>query len=357
MCMATSVVASSTGPVFFDLSGAAQSPFLFTAMWQGIAGLTLGAIILVFRPRLLLSPGVRSDIAAMIPTWSMAVSVAAACGYALFALSLVFLDASTASVLYAGRTMLLILVMAALFSRSGRYLALTWGLLGLVVLAVSGVVLVILGQTDTPAPLADIGHALLNHETFGGVVLVLLCALAIAAGRGCTLRLAVLLAARHPCQDNPRLQEVLFSTVVTSGCLVVAGITLGCIGLVLSETLSWGQVFYAASGAMCSSVIGATALKAANLLTRNLGLNAMACATPLITLLWFWMLGELDVPHPGHLLAGAIAIAVANLFINAKSGLVVQTPDVGPRDASSRAVPTRAVRARKGTRQRKGKSG
>ena len=56
--------------------------------------------------------------------------------------------------------------------------------------------------------------------------------------------------------------------------------------------------------------------RAANMLTDNLGINAMSYATPLVALLWLFVFSQVNVARLDYLIIGAAVIISANLLIN-----------------------------------------
>ncbi len=54
----------------------------------------------------------------------------------------------------------------------------------------------------------------------------------------------------------------------------------------------------------------------ANIITSNLGINAIGYSTPALTLLWLFLFWNIEVERPGLLIIGTAAIVTANLLIN-----------------------------------------
>ena len=54
----------------------------------------------------------------------------------------------------------------------------------------------------------------------------------------------------------------------------------------------------------------------ANIITNNLGVNAISYCTPILTLTWLFGLGRANVARPDYLIIGAITIIGANILIN-----------------------------------------
>ena len=209
------------------------------------------------------------------------------------------------------------LLMSFLFKDSQRYRKISVDTVIFAFVAIAGVALVILSQNDTPQPLLEVGNDFASFGTLLGAFLVLMAAIGGAVRTPCTLKLGSLLADKYSDSEGRETAEFVFATVMTCIALLITGGVLCVIGFILSETISWHQLFYAIMGGFFVSSIGIVALRAANLTTDDLGVNALAYAAPLVTLVWLWMLSILDVPHPDYLVIGAMGIVASNLLINA----------------------------------------
>ena len=316
--MIAAVVSFSIIPVLFDVGNAADSPFLFSGIWQGSVGLGIGAVILLARKRLPVKPTAFKGIISHCWTWLMLISVIVHCGGVLFAFGLAYVDVSMAAILHETWPVILIVLVSRFFKNTDRYRPLTWGTWSFVTLALAGVTMVILSHNEAPHPLLAIGSNFSSMETWIGVLLVSMAAL-FAAARSCTFLIGASLAREHSTEKHREAAEIVFVIIVTCICQIFAGIVLCSFGWGLSETISSHQLEYAIFGGLVVSPFGLVAFRAANMTTKNLGVNALAYATPLVTLLWLWMTSTLNVSHWDYLIIGAMGIAAANLLINAKA--------------------------------------
>ena len=316
--MLVSVAAYSLTPLLFRIGAAAESPFLFTSIWQASIGVGVGTIILFFKKGLLFEKTVRKGIKSQCLSWSMLASVTGYCGFALFALGLSFVDVSIATILYNTWPLVMILLMARLFKGIGRYKRLTPGTLAVVFVAMAGVAMVILSQRDTPNPWLVISDVFVDAATWIGVFLVLMSSVG-AAAKAFTVRMSASLAENHARPKHHTTDEIAFVIVMTCiGQIASSGI-LCIIGLALGETISWEQVFHAMAGGFLVNSIGVVMFRIANLKTKYLGVNALSFAIPLVALGWLWMFSILDVPHLDFLIIGAIGIVAANMLINTEA--------------------------------------
>ena len=317
--MIIAVVSFSAFPILFNLGEADESPLLFVGVWQAGVGLGAGGALLLFKRKLLFSPGVIEDITRECTTWWMLGSVVGACGFAFFALGLAFVDVSLAAILYEIWPLLLILLAPFLFKDNQRYdptSVVTWFFIAV---AVVGVVLVILSHNDAPQPLLDIGADFSNPRTLIGIALVLVTAIGQAALAAFTLKMGDSLAAKNTDLETPRTNEIVFTMVMACICHAIGGAVLCVIGLIVSGTLSLNQLYYAILGGFFVTSIGTFTFRVANLSTRNLGVNALAFATPLVALGWLWLFEKLSVTHLDYLIIGAMGIVASNMLINAKA--------------------------------------
>ena len=321
--MMIAVVAFSALPVLFKLGGAEESPFLFTGIRQGSIVIALSAVLLLVIRKLRIKPEVISDITEDIKvhckTRLMLVSVVGTFDFVLFALGLAFVDVSIAATLYETWPLFLMPIMSFLFKGTKRYRAISAGTWIFVVLSLVGVALVILSHNDTPQPLLEIGADFADPRTLIGVIIVLTAAIFAAARVACTLKLGISLAERHSRKEGRKAAEIVFATIMTSICLVIVGGASFVVGLIVSETFSLHQLFYAVLTGFLVGSIGIVALRAANLTTENLGVNALSYATPLVALIWLWMFSILGVSHIDYLIIGALGIVASNLLINARA--------------------------------------
>ena len=324
--MMIAVVFYSVVPVMFELGDADESPFLFTGIWLGSVGIAAGSVILSLQWTLLSDRTVIEDIWSHCKSRLMLFSAIGFCGFAFFAVGLAHVDVSLAAILYETWPIFLIFLMARWFKGTQRYNPITFGTLLFVVMALIGVALVILSQSDAPQPLPAHDAGLAEFMTLSGVIFKVLPGVALVlmgafcqAASGGTLKIGVLLAKEHPHEkhhksNDPR--EIVFVIVMSCICLVFAGFALCAIGVMVSEALSAHQLTYAILGGLFVNSIATFAFRYANLKTDDLGVNALAYATPLVTLIWLFALSTLDVSRLDFLIIGAMGIVASNLLIN-----------------------------------------
>ena len=317
-------------PVLFVLGDAKESPFLYTGILLIGCGIGTGAVSLIFNSRTddgPLNRAGRNRILSKCKTWPMLFSVIGHCGFVLFALGLLFVNVSTAIILYETRQLCLSLVLVLVFPFTSKHRTKrTWSLFFkkiflipnrfaenpmqprsrfeerdrqaqprffraiFYVPAIAGVVLVMLSHNDTSQPLLAIGAVFANPETLLGetllgVFFVLTAAVFWILQRTCTKKMAQDLAEERRdykieyYKENGKMDDETsdeandemsyeigdFERVMSAISFVIAGVFLCTIGWFLSEPIvSIHQLFYATMSALVYSV-GAVAIESQRL--------------------------------------------------------------------------------------------
>ena len=317
-------------PVLFVLGDAKESPFLFTGILQFGCGIGAFTITLIFKfydkakegllatgdviqlgeeithtkaKQALFTSEVKREIWSFSTIILMMVSVIGNCMLVLFALGLLFVNASTAVLLFETRYLLLFFVLALPFMstiqrtrvepqnesrdhRAERLLrlqhearlhqrSLFFRTLIFCVPAVAGVVLVIMSHNDTPHPLLAIGGVFVNPGTLlggtlFGVFFVLMATISYAFQRICAMKIAERVCHKHANREGAMAYEKetkYLERCMTSISLVIAGVSLCAIGLAIdliaSETISFSvetpsfsghQLFYTMMGTLAYTI-------------------------------------------------------------------------------------------------------
>ena len=312
--MLTAVLFFSFVPLVFARSGAAESPFLFNAIWR--LGVTLGCLIvlLVFYRAALLNRAVQLTIVKNVVSWGMFWSVFSVMNQSLFALSLRFIDVSIATVLWEMWPILLIALMARLFPLGG-YRKNIIDIFPFLAVAAIGLGFAVLSQTGEFS-FGD-GNRL---DLVKGVALVLLAALAVSL-TAYTFQWGQDLADKMPQGEvvggHSNGSLVLFGTIAgyTIASVFSAVLTAG-IGFVGGETISVDTLLAGFAGGLVLLTVADILFRKANLTTNNLGVNALGFTIPVVSLLWLAIFSEIGVVRPDFLVIGAAAIVTTNLLIN-----------------------------------------
>ena len=314
--MLIAVSAFSTTPLLHEFGNASHSPFLFAGLNQGSLGLALGCVFLAFNRKLVTRPDVASGLGTAMKSGLMIVSVLGHCGFALFALGLVYVNTSVAAVLFNTWPLFMILAMSWLFRGSARYSYIATSVLVVVPVGLVGVAFAVISHSNVPQPFLALSDVLATPGTMLGVFLVLVAA-ACEATRGCAIWLGARVAVDHSPIENRHAHEIVFAIVLSSASLVAAGFILCLVGLAWGERLTLHQLSYAVLGGVFISTMGTAAFRVANLKTRELGVNAIGFVKPLMSMMWLWAFAVLDVGHVDYLVIGVTGVATAIFLVNA----------------------------------------
>ena len=301
-----------------DLGSASKSPFLVAGMIQLITGVVLGAGVLSLKKDLLIDNEVFGDILRQCKSGYMIISTIGQGRIGLFVIGLVFLDITIATILYETWPLFLILAMSRLNASTERYHAVLKSTLIFIFLAIAGVGLVIMSQTDNVDPLRQVGANFADRRTLLGVFFVLLSAIA-GAGRAFELKIGQTLASKHGKSENRNFDELIFSIVISSISHLIVGVLFCVIGVIAGESVSMHQLVYVIAVGLVIHPFGNITIRTANLKTRDLGVNALSYLAPLFTLFWLWTISRFNVPHPDVLIIGTMGVVAANLLINAEA--------------------------------------
>ena len=312
--MFIAVVGYSVIPLLVSLINGASSPFLFNA------GLTLGvgigqAVFLwVFFRRTLFRLWVLSIVLRKTFTYSMLLTVIHRFDYGMFALATRFIDVSVASVIFETWPIASLLLIAYLFRKEERYQRITPGMLLLLGLAFIGFFFVASSQTGQFRNWMSAGFL----ETGIGLILVLLAVVVASLVAftflwGEDFRRTI----SRDISDSDNA-TVMVSCVILASCigaLISAALNL-VIGVGIGESISTDSLTAAVVGGAIAYGLANITYRAANVLTANLGINAMAYATPLVALLWLLIFSQVNVARFDFLIIGAAAIITTNLLVN-----------------------------------------
>ena len=316
--MMTTVLCYSAAPVFFSMGEAVASPFLFTGIYSACLPVVVGTAMPVMFRKTLMRPEVLRDISAECKSGLMMFSIAVHCGFVLFALGLAFVDIAVMSVLYQTWPLFWMLAMSFMFRGTDRYRKITPGTFGFAFMAMAGVWLVVSSGDASLGASALFGA--LSAGGLAGLFLAIMTSVC-AGARSVTLKMGDRLASAHTPPAEKKRLAVIFTMVMTVICQGVASVVFVAIGIGTGETISGRQVFLAIACGVTTNTIGMITLRLANLNTRNLGVNAMAYTTPLVTLAWLWLFSMLGVQRVDHLVLGAVGIATANTVITAGASI------------------------------------
>ena len=313
--MSVTVLVYSLAPLMVAVMDVAQVPFLFNAALQvgGMAGYVV-VLLVAYRP-LIFDPEVWTAVRRRILAWSILLGVVSGLDYALFVWATRFIDISIATILFETWPFFLIALTAVLFRRSRRYRRITFPMLLLLTAGFAGCAFVIAGQSGGFSGLgsqSDFTLLLGVILAVGSAVMTSLAAYLFKWGSDLSLALP-----RGTVEGYSSYGLELFGVAVAIVITDVFSIGLNAaIGFGTGESLNVGQLVIGCLGGVAVYTVGSITWRVANVLTDNLGINALGYSTPLIALLWLLAFSQVGEVRVDFLIIGAAAIIVANLLIN-----------------------------------------
>ncbi len=312
--MLLSVAGFSLIPLIIS-QGAAENPFMFNAGWRLGFGAGLLSFLLVRYWPLTTDSEVWTLIGNRIFRWALLFAVVSQFEYAIFAWSIRLVDVSVAAILFETYHVLIILLTAWLFRKERRYRKIGLDVMLLLILGVVGFAFVVSGQAGAPVWLG--GRSI--SVVLPGIGLALLAAIT-AACSAFNLRWGADLTRELP----PRIHDRWNRDSLDLFCVVTASVIANTVaipfniiaGVVGKETITLVIFLSGIIGGFVINAMANVAWRNANLITDNLGVNAISYATPIFSLGWLFLFSQVNVPLADYLFIGAAAIITANLLIN-----------------------------------------
>lgn len=313
--MILSVVGYSLIPLMVANGSGGDSPFLFVAGWR--FGVALGLTVFLFTifGDVLLHREVVRIITRRMFTWAMLFVILSQFDYVFFAWSTRFVDVSVAAILFETWPIFLILLTAVLFRREARYRTIKPDVMLLLAVGFMGFAFVAASETGGFGDWTDAQFA----NTLLGIGLVIV-AIVLTTVSAYQFRWGVDLSRALPSDlvsgKNSALVDICcvivsswIGNILASGINVVVGVSTG-------ESIATGALTFALIGGIFGNALGNIAWRAANLMTTNLGINAISYATPIFSLIWLFLFAEVNISRVDFLIIGAAAIISTNLLIN-----------------------------------------
>ena len=315
--MIGAVLFYSLGPVAFIVGGGTEAPFFFNAGWR--FGSASGSLLIlgIFFWHILIKPRVIGLSLRSVASWMMLGALPVNFDYAFFSSSSRFIDPSIAAVLLEMGPILIILLTGLLLREGGGYRTKVSSMIPFLVIAFVGLLFLITAENGGFS--LDDTHL---SELAIGLGLGLLSAVSVATvafqfrwGRDLGIKLTSLVP-----EVRSRASLIIFGAIVAQviGSFVGAMLSAG-IGFTVGETMGTEVLEYVGYGFVGGILIhapGAVLFRTANLLTNNLGINALAYITPVFSLCWLALVSEIGVARPDFLIIGAAAIVAVNLLLN-----------------------------------------
>ncbi len=302
-------------PLLISQAGGFENPFLFNAAWRlGVAGGCALVLLALYRS-LIMDPVVISLAARHTASWAIFWATIGNFDYALFAWATRFVDVSIAAILLETWPVFFILLTGWLLREERVYRRNFQSIFLFLVVALGGFVLVVGSQTEDFVSFDGV----LFSDILFGVFLALLAAVAASLGAfpfvwGRELAGRLKEAARfHLGNDGTVFFGVILGFGISS--FLVAVMNAG-IGFASGGPVNLSMLTVAALGGLLLHAPASILLRKANMVTTNLGINALGYAIPVASLAWLAVFGKVDVLRVDYLVIGAVAIISTNLLIN-----------------------------------------
>ena len=314
VCMIIHVIVSSFVVFVIDWGETNQSPFLFGALQHFFSFFVFLSIVLIWRPKLFSKKVLRSIFKApqgsgrmnllLIPSIISGIAT-----YPLLSISTRYIDIIPVVIIYEMSPLFLVLFSSLLFRKENRFKSLTIWIFILFALALAGFGFVTIGQSGVfPFQLGISGIILL------GAVLALLAAFCNALSPSFSIRHAAI-AHKKIKETGENIEEIyctMFSSIIQRS---IAGIVLLIIAFYLGEQLTTRVLLAGCLIGFLIVPLAVTTIRQANLLTNNLGINALLYTTPIFAILWLLLFRDPIFPQIDFLVIGVTAIIIANLLL------------------------------------------
>ena len=314
--MAASTTTFSFVPVIIGNSAIA-SPFLFGALWRAGLMIALFSYILARHRHIFTNPESRKIIARNIRNPYLIATTAGQFDYVMLTIAAQHINIAVASTVFNTYTMIAVYMMTLLFRRQGRYKPIQAAAIPLYLTGLLGVALTIFSETGH-ITLTDYGRGPSPQDIAITIATPIITALAVGAIKwGTDLSSQIRQKVEVPVDDTAHheLGYVLTATMIASAITVPINIALA---------LATHTIQYATANTITTAMLGGLIInpcsiipwRKANIITNNLGVNAISYCTPILTLTWLFGLSRANVARPDYLIIGAITIIGANILIN-----------------------------------------
>ena len=320
--MLAAVIGFSLTPPLIAVFKASQAPFLFNAAIYFGQAAFLFAFLAKTNGRVFASGDAWKLIgrhAANPKFWGMA---AAYSNFGFFALSTRFIDVSATTILFGTWPIFMVIFIGWLFRREKRYKKITPEMLALILVGLSGFAFVVLSQSERGLILAgsfgDFDWMRLAWGVAFAMVAVALTAVSSYAFRwGVDLSEGLSqISGSSENRDSMELTGVLTGIAIASLAAVPLNIAIGLVNGESASSIGFAGLFIAFLFGVIADGGGTVGYRYSNLLTNNLGVNAMTYATLPLSLAWLVALSLVAVARIDFLIIGAAGIIAANLLIN-----------------------------------------
>ena len=320
LAMLLATLCYSLVPLLLVALDGTESPFLFNAAYR--LGAVVGSLsfLLIFYRDLLFASPVLALMWRRFENWTIILVIVPYFGYTAFTWSVRYVDVSLTTIVQEIWPVLFILLTERMLLRENRFRRPTASHIGLVALCFLGFAFVVSSRDGDLWQFSK-----LDYETLFGVGLAVLAALIISSTSynfrwAAALRDEIIYSVPNT-SNTFKVEMFCLMIAFLVGSVVSATVNLGA-GLFVDWQISdssivwWCLVLGAVIGGAILDALGTVFNRTANLVTDNLGVNAIAYATPLLGLAWLYSFWNISIQQPDYLTIGAAAIISANLLLN-----------------------------------------
>ena len=316
--MGAAVGIYSTIPLILAIAGGISSPFLFNSGWRLGLAIGYGLFLWFWHRRLVQDRAVRGLFLRRIACWSFIPMVFNNFELSLFSLSARYVDISIVAVIYELYHIGVIWLTAYLFRHERRFRQVTFTTFLLMSTGLAGIGFVIFAQTGT--------FRGLDETSIWGIGLGLGWSVAAAVAAACAgfafkwgSDLGRDLVDQGLAENDGSADIFCVVAVNLVANAICVPLNLG-LSFVLSEpanvSVFLGTLGLAIVGGLLLNSVPSVFWRKANLITHNLGINALGYATPVCALMWLWVFALVDVAAWPYLVVGTAAVITVNLLIN-----------------------------------------
>ena len=330
-------------PLGVDVTGGADNPFFFNAGWRigGVIG-CIFVLLLRFHKlllNLLSSQGaeLRGEIGESFGIglradqdgnrryggWAVLYGVFGKFEYAIFAFAVGFASISTVTIIFTVWPIIFILVMSLLYKNDDdRYTHNGMWLFLMILLCFIGFAFVVWPERVV-AP---------GSTFYIGIGVAAVAALVAGSHNAVTLRWADKLgdamggvldranySRAHPYSDNSL--DIFSAVLVLLVTQLICAIISVVIAMMTGENINYTLLILSMAGGFMSGGIADVLFRTSNIITTNLGVNAVIYAMPIFALMWLAIFSHspVSVARVDYFVIGVLIIVVSNLLINSEA--------------------------------------
>ena len=309
-----SVIAESVVVLIIDWGGANKFPFVFAAISNLFGFLIFLFIMISLRPKLFSKKVLRAVFrstqdSSRTNLLIVPCIISAIANLPLLSIATKYINIIPAAIIFEMTPLFLVLLSSLLFRKEKRFIRLTLWSFILFALGLAGFGFVTIGQSgEFPFGIEISGTVLL------GATFALLAAFFNALSPAFSIRHAAI-AHKKIKETGENIEEIyctMFSLVIQR---LVAGVVLLIIAFYFREQFTTHILLAGLLAGFFVVSLSGTAVRQANLLTKNLGINALRYTTPIFAILWLLLFRDPIFPQIDFLVIGVTAIIIANLLL------------------------------------------